>query len=131
MAEMIPTFILCHATARANAVKAVQEAPEGYVVQIKEPGRSLIQNSAQWPILQAFSEQLEWPVNGVMQKLSPEEFKDVLTAAFRKETAPRLAAGIDGGVVMLGMRTSKMTKAEFSEWLEFLHAVAVVKGVEL
>lgn len=131
MAEVKRTFILSHATARANAVKAVQEAPEGYAVQVKPPTRNLDQNAAQWPVLDAFSEHLEWPVNGVMQKLSSEEWKDVLTATFRKETTPRLAAGLDGGVVMLGMRTSKMTKAEFSDWLEFLHAVAAIKGVEL
>jgi len=37
--------------------------------------------------------------------------------------------GLNGGVVMLGMRTSKMSKATFSEWLEFLHATAVARGV--
>ena len=39
--------------------------------------------------------------------------------------------GLDGGMVMLGARTSTMSKREFSEWLEFLHATAVDRGIEL
>lgn len=121
-------FIMAHDTARANAVEAVRNAPSGYRVEIKPPTRSLEQNSALWGILQAFADQLTWPVNGQMVKLSPEEWKTITTAAFRKESG-RVAMGLDGGVVMLGMRTSKMTKEQFSEYLEFLHAVAADRGV--
>lgn len=123
-------YILAHDVARQRAIEAVRAAPDGFRVQIAEPKRTLDQNAAQWPILEAFSQQLLWPVNGQMVKMEPDEWKDVLTAAFRKESA-RLAMGLDGGVVMLGMRTSKMKKAQFSDWLEFLHSVAADRGVEL
>lgn len=122
-------FVLSHAVARQNAAQAVLDAPEGYAVTIKEADRTLEQNAAQWPILEAFSQQLEWPVNGQMVKMSDEEWKDVLTAAFEGETNPKLAMGLNGGVVMLGKRTSKFVKKRFSEWLEFLHAVAADRGV--
>ena len=122
------TFMLVHPQARANAVVAVKQAPDGYAVTIREPNRTLDQNAAQWPILEAFSDQLMWPVNGQMVKMTAEEWKDVLTAAFQRETA-RLAMGLDGGVVMLGQRTSKFGKKKFGEWLEFLHAVAAQRGV--
>ena len=121
-------FILAHDVARRRAVAAVSEAPAGYAVTVGPPGRSLEQNAAQWPLLEAFSQKLLWPVNGAMVTMSPEEWKDVLTAAFRGDTV-RLAMGLNGGVVMLGMRTSKMTKKQFSEWLEFLHSVAADRGV--
>lgn len=124
------TFILAHQQARENVARFAQEAPQGVVVTFAEPTRNLEQNAAQWPILQAFSDQLLWPVNGKMVKMTPDEWKDVLTAAFRKETA-RLAMGLDGGVVMLGQRTSKFTKSEFSQWLEFLHATAADRDVQL
>lgn len=124
------TLILAHAEARQRAIDAVRQAPDGYVVKISEPTRNLEQNAAQWPILEAFSRQLQWPVNGQMVTMTPEEWKDVLTAAFRRERA-RLAMGLDGGVVMLGLRTSKMGKREFSEWLDFLGATAVARGVDL
>jgi hypothetical protein len=116
-------FQLSHAEARRRATDAVQAAPDGYVVTIKPPTRSLEQNAAMWALLSEFAERLEWPVNGRMVKMEPEEWKDVLTAAFRQETA-RLAMGLNGGVVMLGSRTSKMDKREFSEFLEFINAVA-------
>lgn len=125
---MTKTFILAHDIARSRAIEAVKSAPHGLVVQIKEPTRTLDQNAAQWPILEAFADQLLWPVNGEKVKMSKEEWKDVLSAAFKRETA-RLAMGIDGGVVMLGKRTSKFTKKEFSEWMEFLHSVAAARGV--
>lgn len=121
-------FRLVHAEARRRAVAAVQAAPDGSVVRIGELTRTLEQNDAQWPYLEAFSKQLTWPVNGAMVKMTKEEWKDVLTAAFQGETV-RLAQGLNGGVVMLGMRTSSMGKRRFSEWLEFLIATAAMRGV--
>jgi hypothetical protein len=116
-----------HPMSRRNAIQAVQDAPDGFAVSIGEQTRNLDQNAAMWPILDAFSEQLQWPVNGKMTTLTAEEWKDILSAAFRKEQ--RVAMGLDGGFVMLGQRTSKFGKREFSEWLEFLHATAADRGV--
>lgn len=113
---------------RRLAHEAIDDAPAGWVVQVGEPTRNLDQNAAMWPILEAFSRQLEWPVNGRMELLTPEEWKDILTAAFRQEQA-RVSPGLHGGMVFLGMRTSRMGKREFSDWLEFLHATAVERDV--
>jgi hypothetical protein len=88
------------------------------------------QNAAMWPILDAFAKQLEWPVNGCMSKLTSEEWKTILTAAFRQEV-PRVAMALNGGMVMLGHKTGEFGKREFSEWLDFLHATAVERGVEV
>ena len=127
---MKQTYVLAHPTARQRAVDAVRNAPTGFCVTVAEPTRSLEANAAQWPILQAFADQLKWPVNGSMESLTADEFKDILTAAFKRETV-RVAMGLDGGMVMLGARTSQMGKREFSEWLDFLHATAAARGVEL
>lgn len=123
-------FRLSSDQSRNWATQAIKNAPQGYIVIIQEPNRTLEQNALQWPILQAFAEQLEWPVNGCMTKLTDEEWKDILTAAFRQEQ-PRLAQGLRGGVVMLGQRTSKFGKREFSDWADFLFAVAAEKGVRV
>ena len=123
-------FILAHEVARARAVQCVREAPGGWVVAVSPPKRSLDQNAALWPLLQAFSEQLVWPVNGQMVRLDPEEWKDVLSAAYKRETQ-RIAMGLNGGMVILGMRTSRMSKPEFSEFLDFIHAVAADRGVRI
>ena len=79
-------FYLSHDLARRRAVQAVLDAPEGHCVKVESPKRSLDQNAAQWPILEAFSEQLKWPVNGSLVTMTPDEWKDILTAAFRRET---------------------------------------------
>lgn len=123
-------FFLVHHEARRRAMQGVADAPEGWKVTLEPPKRTLDQNAAQWPILQAFADQLPWCVNGHMVKMTDEEWKDVLTAAFKGEKV-RLAMGLDGGVVMLGQRTSKFPKAEFSDWLEFLNATAAARGVDL
>jgi hypothetical protein len=122
------TVVLLGELQRRTAMSYVSTAPLGMVMTLKEPSRTLEQNAAQWPYLDAFSKQLQWPVNGRLCTLSDEEWKDVLTAAFQGETV-RLAMGLNGGVVMLGLRTSKMGKGTFSEWLEFLKATAAQRGV--
>lgn len=123
-------FILAHDEARRRALAAVQAAPQGFVVKVEEPTRNLDQNAALWPMLEAFSAQLAWPVNGRMVHLEPEEWKHILSAAYRRESA-RVAQGLDGGMVMLGLRTSRMSKREFSEFLEFINATAANRGVDL
>jgi NinB protein len=125
------TFILsAHPESRGRAAQAIKEAPDGFAVTIGESTRTLDQNAAQWPILQAFADQLQWPINGRMEWLVKEDWKDILTAAFRQELA-RVAPGLDGGMVLLGQRTSKFGKKQFSDWLEFLHATAVARDVDL
>jgi hypothetical protein len=125
---MKKTLRLNNAQSRSAACGYINDAPEGYVVTIGEPSRTLDQNAAQWPILQAFSDQLEWPINGAFQKITPDDWKDILTCAFRNEQ-PRVAMGLTGGMVLLGQRTSKFSKREFSEWMEFLWATAADRGV--
>jgi NinB protein len=106
------------------------QAGKRLVMKIGPETRSMEQNRYQWPLLTAFSEQLQWPVNGRMVTMSPDDWKDVLTAAFRQETM-QLAMGLTGGVVLLGQRTSRFTKPQFSEWIEFLQATAADRGVKL
>jgi NinB protein len=120
------TFHLTHDTARLLAVREVQNAPMGHVVTVSEPTRSLEQNAAQWPILEAFAQQKEACINGKMVKVASDDWKDILTGAYNGEM--RMAA-FDNKVIMLPMRTSKMGKKAFSEWLEFLHAMAGEFGV--
>lgn len=123
-------FVMSHDIARTRAVSAVMAAPEGWRVTVEPPKRNQEQNALLWVLLTAFSEQLEWPVNGRMTKLAPEDWKDLLSAAYKRETQ-RVAMGLDGGMVMLGMRTSKLDKRAFAELIEFIYSVAADRGVEL
>ena len=124
------TFVLSHAQARRGVAEFAQQAPDGWRVRFEPPKRTLDQNALLWPLLECFSKQLQWPVNGAMVYLAPEEWKDLLSAAYKQESQ-RVAMGINGGMVMLGLRTSKMTKAQFSEFIDFLQSVAADRGVRL
>lgn len=124
-------FKLTNEQVRQRALEFLLSAPDDWVVTIAEPSRSLDQNAAQWPILQEISKQVEWPVNGEMCLMTPEEWKDVLTCGFTKE-APRLAQSIDKrGVVMIGHKTRQFSKARFSEWLDYLNWFCAEKMVKL
>ena len=93
--------------------------------------RTLDQNAAQWRILKAWSKQKEWLINGQKTFLHENDWKDILTATYEGEVAPRLAPGLYGGIVMLGRRTSKYEREKFSEWLEWLNAASVEMGVDV
>jgi len=118
-------FRLVHAEARNRASQACQEAPDGYVVRIRKPTRTLEQNAALWPLLEEISAQVNWHGS----KLSEEEWKDVFSATLKgQKTVPNL----DGtGFVILGQSTSEMDKQEFSELLELATAFAAERGVKM
>ena len=109
---------------------AVLQGGKVWVLSLVPETRTQAQNRLMWPLLECFARQMQWPINGQMVQMEPEDWKDVLTAAFRGETV-RLAMGLNGGVVMLGQRTSKFSKADFSEWIEFLYSVAADREVAL
>lgn len=90
------------------------------VVSMGREGRSLDQNAKMWAMLADVSRQAQLVINGQQVKASPDDWKDVFTAALRKES--RMALGIDGGVVILGMRTSRMKKDEFRDLIELIYA---------
>ncbi len=116
---------------RQYAHYLVDQMPLGTAVEFKDVTRTLEQNAFQWPYLQGFSEQLQWPVNGEKVWLVKDEWKDVLTCAFDGDVSPRIASAWEGGgVVMLGKRTSQFGKKRFAEWMEWLIAAATLKGIK-
>lgn len=116
-------FRLVHETARKGAAQECLSAPDGWVVTVSEPTRSLEQNAALWAMLSDIAGQIEW--HGI--KLTAEEWKDLLSAGLVKS---RVVPNIEGtGFVILGQRTSKMTKGEFSDLLELISAFGAERGV--
>lgn len=89
--------------------------------------RSIDQNSRMWALLSDVSRQVEWPVDGKLQKLSPEDWKDVFTAALLR--GQRVAQGIEGGFVMLGTHTSKMSVGEMIDLQTLIEAFGVEHNV--
>ncbi len=108
--------------------QGVAAGPVEVVARCPGKRRSLSQNAKLWPMLTDIARQVQWPVDGAMQELAPEDWKDILTAGVRKEQ--RVAQGIEGGFVMLGSRTSKMRKKEFAELIEFIYWFGSERGVQ-
>lgn len=103
-------------------VKASLMAGRRMVVEVKPETRSLEQNARLWAMLTDISRQVEW----YGRKLTPEEWKHVFTAALAKQD---VVPGIDGGFVVLGKSTSKMTKGEMAELQTLMEAFGADKGV--
>lgn len=97
------------------------------VIRPAKTKRTLEQNAKMWAMLTDISEQLTWLVDGRLQKLDQEEWKDILTAGLKQEL--RVAAGINGGMVLLGRRTRNMTTKEMAELIELMNAFGAERGV--
>lgn len=116
-------FVMAHPIARQRALRAVAEAPEGYVVDVREPTRSGDQNAALHALLTEIAERCEW----VGKRWPLEVWKRLLTAAWCRATgqAVTMLPALDGhGVDIVFRRTSSLTKRECSDLLEFVHAWA-------
>lgn len=83
--------------------------------------RTEAQNNLMWSRLTDLANQVPWNVNGKTQLISPNDWKEITTAGLRKEQ--RIAQGIDGGFVVLGARTSRMTIGEMQQLLDFIEFV--------
>lgn len=101
-----------------------KNVPAGTTVEFRAPRRTTDQNALMWSLLGQISKQVDW----YGQKLTSEDWKDVLTASLRRT---RVVPGIDVGTfVPLGMRTSQMTKEEISDLLELIYAFGAERGVK-
>ena len=68
-----------------------------------------------WAMLNDIARQLPW--HG--QKLHPEDWKHIFSAALKQQ---RIVPGIDGGFVVLGTSTKRMTLDDMSNMIELMHA---------
>ena len=104
------------------ALKSMLMAGHKMILRLEPETRSLAQNNLMWSCLTDIAKQVDW----YGHKLSPDDWKHVLSASLRKQ---RAVPGIDGGFVVVGLSTSKMTIAEMSEMVELSHAFGADRGV--
>ena len=85
--------------------------------------RNVEQNSLMWAMLGEVAEQVIW--HG--QKLKDYEWKDVFTAALKRQ---KVVPGIDGGFVVIGAHTSKMPKKDMTDLIELMYAFGAEHDVK-
>lgn len=93
-----------------------------WVLTIKPETRSLQQNARLWAMLTDISQQVDW----YGRKLSPENWKHIFSAALKKQD---VVPGLDGGFVVLGLSTSKMTVGEMADLQTLMEAFGAENGV--
>ncbi|OZI74567.1 recombination protein NinB [Bordetella genomosp. 12] len=117
-----------NARTRQRAHRDIDAAPDGFFFAPPvEPTRTLGQSAKLHAMLADVSRQVKWPVNGQLERLSIDDWKAVIVASLMQEK--RMAAGVRGGFVILGKRTSSMTIREMSECIEFLYSFGDEQGV--
>lgn len=113
-------------TMRAIA-EHIRDRKEPCEVEVRDQRRTLDQNALLWARLSDISRQVDWLVDGELAKIAPEDWKSIFTAALEGEN--RMARGLNGGTVMLGVSTSRMSKKAMTDLQDLIGAFAAEKGV--
>jgi len=122
-------YILAHPTARRNAAQACNSAPEGYVVEIKEPKRSLDQSALFHAICGDVSKQKEF----AGKRRAPEVWKMLFVSGHAVATriGAEMVPGLEGEWCNLRESTAKMSKARMSSLVEYCIAWCVGNDIRL
>lgn len=102
--------------------KAALMAGHRLTLELRPENRSDAQNRRLWSMLSDISAQVNWHGH----KLTSEEWKDVFSAALKRT---KVVPGLDGGFVVCGQSTSRMTKAEMCELQTLMEAFGSEQGV--
>lgn len=122
-----PCIILRTRQDRGRAVRWIENAPDGTVVEFKQKGRTSDQNAAMWSVLTQINRQRPTH-NGV--KMSAVLWKAVMMEACGIEVLwlPKL----DGnGAFPFGYRSSKLTVSEMSDLIEKMLAWAATQELTI
>lgn len=112
---------------RHLAIEGVKRAPNGWLLELREPTRSTEQNAALWSLLTQVHRQRPTH-NGV--KMTPELWKAVFMQAWGAEVVflPTLEGD---GMFPAGHRSSHLTVGEMSTLLEFILAWTAKEGLTI
>lgn len=109
---------------RNRAADWAMRLTSGTRIEFKAPKRSIDQNAKMWAMLTEIATQVPW--HGL--KLSPDDWKLIFLDALKREL--RMVPNIDGtGFVNLGRSSSDLSKQEFGDLIELIHAFGANHGV--
>jgi hypothetical protein len=108
---------------RARAKMLIDKAPHGYIVELREPKRTLEQNDLMWSLLTDIS--VACPMG---RRHTPDDWKAIAMNACGWEC--QFVAGLDGRPFPKGFRSSHLSKSQMSELIEFLFAFGAEHGVK-
>lgn len=121
---MTQTVVIHGPRQRAIAAEIVAAAPVGAVVTIKAATRSTDQNALLWSVLSEISRAKP---NG--RRHTPEVWKCLFMNACGH--AVQFVSGLDGEPFPVGFRSSRLSKEQFSDLIEFIYFWCAENDVQL
>ena len=121
-------FRLVHAEARRRACAAIMSAPDGWVVKLSEPTRSLEQNAKFHAICADLARSgVEW----AGKKRTTEQWKVLLVSghAIATNLGAEMVPGLEGEFVNLRESTARMSKARSTSLIEYALAFCADREV--
>jgi len=119
------TIILNGEYSRSQAHRLIEKAPHGAVLNIREAKRTTDQNNLMWALLSEISR-----AKPEGRMLTPDVWKSLFLHSL--DHAQRFEMALDGkGMVPVGFRSSRLTKAQFSDLIEVIHEYAARHGIPL
>ena len=122
-------FRLVHVQARAGAIKAIHDAPDGQIVTIAPPKRSLEMNAKFHALCDDIARSgFQWA--GKVR--SAADWKVLLVSAHAVATkdAGEIVPGIEREFVMLRESTAQMSKARGSSLIEYTVAFCAMHSIK-
>ena len=116
------TVILVGDIQRAFAKRLIDAAPAGAVINVRQATRTVDQNDLMWALLSDLSR-----AKPQGRKETPDMWKAIIMKACGH--AVQFTMGIDGEPFPVGYRTSKLTKGQMSDLIEFIYAYGAENGV--
>jgi hypothetical protein len=107
---------------RQRAKRIIDQAPKGYVFEVREPRRTLDQNDKLWAMLTDIS--LSKPLG---RHHTPDDWKAIAMNACGWEC--QFCEGLDGRPFPIGFRSSQLTKSQMSTLIDWLQAFGDENGV--
>lgn len=120
---MTQTVILMGDTQRQFAMHLITKAPQDAVVKISEAKRSNDQNAKMWAMLSDISRAKPEGRTHI-----PETWKCIFMSALGHEVL--FETGLDNRPFPVGFRTSRLTKAQMSDLIEFIYAYGANNNVK-
>ena len=121
-------YVLNTREKRQAVAKIVAALEQWSRVEVKGPKRTLPQNDLMWVWLTAYADQATW--HG--EKLAPGDWKDLFSGALKAAAnGLRIVPGLEGGFMVLGLRTSDMGVAEMADLITYMISKADEFGVSL
>jgi NinB protein len=117
-------FILRTNADRTRASAAIMQAPAGSIVKVAAPSRTLDQNALFHAILSEVS-----AAKPGGRRLTPDMWKAMFMHACGYEG--QFLNGLDGNPFPIGFRSSKLSKAQMRELIDWISAWCAENGVTL